>query len=170
MENHWNLQLFADEPGTENGTEQQGAGISTTTQSAAGAAPLTFDDVLMKGGYQAEFDRRVSKAIDTAKSKFVDPRVAQLQAQLEGYQRRDAVVAAGVNADFAEFVAYKVTGSMAEGDAFADKLKAFVEANPQYVGSSTRPAAWGAHQTGGSGQTPTGVETEFKKLNPNLKL
>ena len=165
MKNHWNLQLFADDPGAEtpaNGADPAGG------PSPAAPAP-SFDD-LLKGGYQAEFDRRVSKAIDTAKAKFTDPRVAQLQAQLTGYQRRDAVLAAGVRPEFAEFVAYKVSGDLAEGAAFADGLKAFVEANPQYAGGSAPSAAWGAQQAGGKTGQPDGVEAAFQKLNPHFKV
>lgn len=33
-------------------------------------APKTFDEILKEGNYQAEFDRRVQKAIATAKSKW----------------------------------------------------------------------------------------------------
>lgn len=33
-------------------------------------APLTFDEILEDKNYQAEFDRRVQKAINTAKSKW----------------------------------------------------------------------------------------------------
>lgn len=161
MNNPWNLQLFADDPGAE--TPANGA------EAAGSPSPApTFDDML-KGGYQAEFDRRVSKAIDTAKARFTDPRVAQLQAQLMDYQRRDAVLAAGVRPEFAEFVAYKVSGSATGGGAFADGLKAFVAANPQYAGDPARPAAWGAHQTGGAGH-PDGVEAAFRSLNPHMKI
>lgn len=165
METHWHWQLFADGPGAEE---------SVSGADPAGgpspAAPAPSFDEMLRGGYQAEFDRRVSKAIETAKAHFTDPRVAQLQEQLTGYQRRDAVLAAGVRPEFAEFVAYKVSDGMAGGDAFADGLKAFVEANPQYAGGSAQPAAWGAHQTGGGAGRPDGVEAAFQRLNPSMKI
>lgn len=50
--------------GTEPGSEPDGKGGS------AGGQKQTFDDVLKDKDYQAEFDRRVQKAIDTAKSKW----------------------------------------------------------------------------------------------------
>ncbi len=66
-----NLQLFAssgdgtgadggngDGAGSDEGTGGNGSGTS-------GTEPPSFDD-LLKGGHQAEFDRRVQKAIDTA--------------------------------------------------------------------------------------------------------
>lgn len=65
-----NLQLFAEgegagagEPGNGGGTGNEGAG-----DGGAGGAPVSFDDFLKQEGNQAEFDRRVQKAIDTAVS------------------------------------------------------------------------------------------------------
>ena len=62
-----NLQLFAeggDGAGTGdeggNGGGAGGAGVSD------GNEPLSFDDFLKTGGNQAEFDRRVQKAVNTA--------------------------------------------------------------------------------------------------------
>ena len=42
----------------------------TAEGTPAGAEPKTFDDILSDKAYQAEFDRRVSKAVETAKSKW----------------------------------------------------------------------------------------------------
>ena len=64
-----NLQLFADggdggpgEPGNGGGTGGDGGAGS----GGEGAERLSFDDFLKQEGNQAEFDRRVQKAIDTA--------------------------------------------------------------------------------------------------------
>ncbi len=64
------LQLFADggdggsgEPGNDGGTGGGSAGTG-----GEGAEHLSFDDFLKQEGNQAEFDRRVQKAIDTAVS------------------------------------------------------------------------------------------------------
>lgn len=70
-----NLQHFAEEGdgagagdgnggGTDGGTGGDDAGDSSTE-------PPSFDD-LLKGGHQAEFDRRVQKAIDTALTNAQD--------------------------------------------------------------------------------------------------
>ena len=60
------LQIFADGEGGgtpgEPGGNDPGAGSGTPTQ----AEPLSFDDFLSQEGNQAEFDRRVQKAINTA--------------------------------------------------------------------------------------------------------
>ena len=173
MENwHINLQMFAEEPaGNDNdgagANNQDGAAGADGAGNAGNNNSMSFDDML-RAGHQSEFDRRVNKAIETAKSKFVDPRVAQLENQLQSYQRRDAVAAAGVASEFADFVAYQVAGSMGEGEKFDDKLKSYVEANPQY--KKGMASGWGAPQNGGTGRQLSGVEAAFAALNPNIKF
>lgn len=58
------LQLFAE--GGEGGTGDTGTG------GAAGGeeGTKTFDDILKDKAYQSEFDKRISKALDTAKGKW----------------------------------------------------------------------------------------------------
>ena len=64
------LQIFAEgegagTPGEPGGNDPgAGSGEPTPTQTE----PLSFDDFLSQGGNQAEFDRRVQKAINTAVS------------------------------------------------------------------------------------------------------
>lgn len=59
-----NLQLHAE--GGDGAGEDNGGGSSG---GAEGSNEVTFDDFLKSGEHQAEFDRRVSKAIQTAVSK-----------------------------------------------------------------------------------------------------
>lgn len=67
-----NLQLFAEGAGA--GAEGPGNGGGTAGNGGAGSSEgdgstlLSFDDFLKQEGNQAEFDRRVQKAIDTAVS------------------------------------------------------------------------------------------------------
>lgn len=68
-----NLQLFAEgegagagDPGNGGGTD--GNGSTGTGDGGTGGTPVSFDDFLKQEGNQAEFDRRVQKAIDTAVS------------------------------------------------------------------------------------------------------
>lgn len=67
-----NLQLFAEggDGGSGEGGNGGGAGGKSGGGSEDGARnePLSFDDFLKQEGNQAEFDRRVQKAIDTAVS------------------------------------------------------------------------------------------------------
>ena len=63
-----NLQLFADGDGNGSGSGDgngDGAGAGSG-DSGDGNEPLSFDDFLKEGGNQAEFDRRVQKAVNTA--------------------------------------------------------------------------------------------------------
>lgn len=60
-----NLQLFAEGDGVGTGDEGgNGGGASGTGDE--GNEPQSFDDFLKTGGNQAEFDRRVQKAVNTA--------------------------------------------------------------------------------------------------------
>lgn len=64
MNNHWrvpmsNLQLFAGEGGDDGGNNDDGG-------SDPEDKPVSFDDFLKEEGNQAEFDRRVQKAVNTA--------------------------------------------------------------------------------------------------------
>lgn len=69
-----NLQFFAEEGdgtgaenGNGNGTGDDGGEQNDSESGTEGKEP-TFDE-LLKGGHQAEFDRRVQQAINTALSK-----------------------------------------------------------------------------------------------------
>lgn len=72
-----NLQFFAesgDTAGADQG-EGGGAGNKPDEGSSDGAdtgnkEPKSFDDILQNKDYQAEFDRRVQKALGTAKEKW----------------------------------------------------------------------------------------------------
>ena len=64
------LQLFAEGEGTGSGDSGNGDGAGGNSGPASeggeGNAPVSFDDFLKQEGNQAEFDRRVQKAIQTA--------------------------------------------------------------------------------------------------------
>ena len=63
------LQLFADGgDGGSGGSGDGGTGENNGAGTEGGDEPLSFDDFLKQEGNQAEFDRRVQKAIDTAVS------------------------------------------------------------------------------------------------------
>ncbi len=64
------LQLFAEGGNTSGADGGDGAGGAGTDGSGGDNQP-SFDD-LLKGGHQAEFDRRVQKAIDTALTNAKD--------------------------------------------------------------------------------------------------
>ena len=64
-----NLQLFADGDDGGSGTGDGGGtgeGTGAKSTGASGNEPMSFDDFLKLEGNQAEFDRRVQKATQTA--------------------------------------------------------------------------------------------------------
>lgn len=74
-----NIQLFA---------EGEGEGETTPTEptndegSQAGEKQLSFEDILASNKeYQKEFDRRITKSLDTAKAKWQTEYDAKLQAE-----------------------------------------------------------------------------------------
>ena len=64
-----NLQLFAEGDDAGTGDSGNGGGTGGDGGSDQGGAdnPPSFDDFLKTGDNQAEFDRRLQKAINTAK-------------------------------------------------------------------------------------------------------
>lgn len=45
--------------------------VSTVKVAEMDATPLSFDEILADKEYQREFDRKVSKALETAKGKWL---------------------------------------------------------------------------------------------------
>lgn len=94
MKNRYFLQIF---------TEGEGSGSAAESGDATGAAseetknePLSFDEFLKMEGNQAEFDRRIQKAINTAVSNaqkkwetLTDDKVSEAEklAQMTGEQK-----------------------------------------------------------------------------------
>ena len=64
------LQIFAegDGAGAGEGSNGGGSGTGGEGEPGAGTGTMSFDDFLKGEGNQAEFDRRMQKAIDTAVS------------------------------------------------------------------------------------------------------
>lgn len=64
-----NLQIFAEGGAGDGAGAEDGNGGGAGAEGQRGAEPQSFDDFLQREGNQAEFDRRVQKAIDTAVTK-----------------------------------------------------------------------------------------------------
>lgn len=111
-----NLQLFAEgDDGGANGGDGSGSGEGTG--GAGGNEPMSFEEFLKQEGNQAEFDRRVQKATQTAvsnaqqkwqaltddklteaeklakmtKEEKAEYRANKLQKELDDYKRKDAL-------------------------------------------------------------------------------
>lgn len=74
----FNIQLFA-EPASD---PEPGADPSPESDPDPESSPKSFDEILSDKTYQAEFDRRVQKALETAKSKWetlMDDKVSEAE-------------------------------------------------------------------------------------------
>lgn len=65
----YNLQFFAADGAGADGGNGEGQGEGTESDNGDNQ-PISFDDFLKDGKNQSEFDKRVAKAIETAKSKW----------------------------------------------------------------------------------------------------
>ena len=97
-----NLQLFA-EGGNDQGTADPpaGGGSNDPAPDTDHADPPTdppkqqsFDDFLKSGGNQAEFDRRVQKAIDTALNKAKESWEAMTDSKISEAEKLAKMTAA----------------------------------------------------------------------------
>lgn len=105
------LQIFAEGEGTgtpgEPGGNDPGAGSGTPTQTEE---PLSFDDFLSQEGNQAEFDRRVQKAINTAVSNAQK----KWQAMTDGKVSEAEKLAQMTSEEKAEYRAKKAEQELAD--------------------------------------------------------
>lgn len=65
-----NIQLFADKKENDDGEPEYKE-----------EKPLTFDEILSNKTYQSEFDKRVAKSLETAKTKWEADYKAKLEAE-----------------------------------------------------------------------------------------
>lgn len=104
------LQIFAEGEGAgtpgEPGGNDPGAGSGTPTQTE----PLSFDDFLSQEGNQAEFDRRVQKAIQTAVSNAQK----KWQTMTDGKVSEAEKLAQMTNEEKAEYRAKKAEQELAD--------------------------------------------------------
>lgn len=73
----FNLQMFAEAPtgGEANPTEGESGGEGTSGSEG----DKSFDDVLKDKAYQSEFDKRIAKALETAKGKWETEKATELE-------------------------------------------------------------------------------------------
>lgn len=97
----------------ENVNVETGANVNQTNETGA-TEPKTFDDILANKEYQAEFDRRITKSIETARTKW--------QAELEA-QKSEAEKLAGMKAE--EKAQYELNKANAEKESAIAELEAY---------------------------------------------
>lgn len=149
-----NLQLFAEggEPQAEGeqqrATEQQAAASQNTADQH-----FDFDELLRTNAeFRAEFDRRVTKSLNTAQKKTrneqltneeLNKKLDAMQAQITGYQRKELAAAAKVDPRFTDYVIYRVEQNLPEDGDFGEALTAFVKENSQYLVQTETPQPTG---------------------------
>lgn len=77
-----NLQLFAEAGAGEGGGEtgnDDGKGEGTGDGKGSEGGEKSFDDVLKDKKYQSEFDKRIAKALETAKGKWETDKATELE-------------------------------------------------------------------------------------------
>jgi hypothetical protein len=88
--------------------------VSTVQAEEMDATPLSFDEILADKEYQREFDRKVSKALETAKQKWLT------EAERE---RTEAEKLAAMKAE--ERLKYEADKERAEKESLQKRLNAF---------------------------------------------
>lgn len=168
-----NLQLFAEggEPQAEGGQQRAAEQQASASQNTADQH-FDFDELLRTNPeFRAEFDRRVTKSLNTAQKKTrneqltneeLNKKLDAMQAQITGYQRKELAVAAKVDPRFTDYVIYKVEQNLPEDGDFGEALTAFVKENSQYLVQTETPQPTGQKTNigGPTGNTPSGKMTQ----------
>ncbi|MDU4889780.1 MAG: DUF4355 domain-containing protein [Clostridium sp.] len=74
--------MLAPDTGADGGNVNNGTGntgTDVTGEDSKGTETKTFDDVLKDKSYQSEFDKRVAKALETAKAKWETDKATELE-------------------------------------------------------------------------------------------
>ncbi len=74
--------MLAPDTGADGGNVNDGTGNTSTDvtgEDSKGTETKTFDDVLKDKSYQSEFDKRVAKALETAKAKWETDKATELE-------------------------------------------------------------------------------------------
>lgn len=138
-----------------------------------------FDEILKDKEYQSEFDRRISKAIETAKTKWTaqqsdesikeaTARAERAEAEVEAYRLKEKALTAGIPQDMLDYAVYAAKKLMGgEDDSFDDALNRLTDAQP-WLKSASLPTTGIAQSRASDGKS--GVERAFSRLNPQIKL
>jgi len=114
-------------------------------------------------------DYKAKKDAEKTEAQREKERADKLAEELAGYKNKAAVLSAGVEPEFTDFVAFKVNKMVTDTTDFETALKKFLADNPKYAGGE-KPQGAGGYKQGSAGQQLSGVEAEFLKRNPNLKI
>ena len=137
-----------------------------------------FDEILLDKDYQSEFDRRVAKAIETAKTKWTNEqteaitgqaneRADALEQELDKYRKREKASRLGVAHDMLDYAVYAAEKQVSDDTDFDAALNSVISAH-SWLTVTTLPTT-GIPQSGAT-QGKSGVERAFATLNPRIKL
>ena len=166
---------MADEPkptgNNQDNTPNEGGNEKTFTQAELDA--IIGDRLARERKNQPDPERlkafeewEKSQQTEAEKAAETAKKLQEAQAEADQLRHENAIMKAGVNADDADYVLFKV-GKM-EG-SFNDNLKKFLEDNPKYTSEPTKKVPDSRHDPSRSDDMD-GVERAFRKKNPDLKF
>ncbi len=167
--------------GTDNGTKPGAEQPKTLTldekqlaereQRAAKAMIKSMAEQagLDESGVQKLLDEyKTKKEAEKTDAQRATERAEKAEKELTAIKNQSAVLAAGVNPDFAEFVAYQAGKNVTSATDFPAALAAYVAANPKYLAAAGNAA--GASAAGGYRQgSGTAATTEKQYLDSKYK-
>ena len=107
-----------------------------------------------------------SQQTEAEKAAEREKALTEASAKVTALERENAIIKAGVKSEDVDYVLYKV--SKLEGD-FSKNLGAFLTENKKFTEPETTTVDGMKHKPGG-GEQMSGVEAEFLKRNPGLKI
>lgn len=124
-----NLQLFAEGDGVGTGDEG-GNGGGAGGAGEEGNEPQSFDDFLKTGGNQAEFDRRVQKAVNTAVTNAQEKWQALTDDKLSEAEK----LAKMTKEEKAQYMQQKKEKELSEREAAITRKELMAEARNTFAG------------------------------------
>jgi hypothetical protein len=117
-------------------------------------------------------DYKAKKDAEKTDAQRATERAEKAESELTSLKNKNQVLAAGVQSDFAEFVAFQVNKTVTSTTDFPAALKTFLEANPKYLTAADgqQPGAGGYRQGSNSGASTDQQYLDKKyKNNPFYK-
>lgn len=144
--------------------------------------PLTFDEILADKKYQAEFDRRLSKGIETAKTNWQEAKEPEVDKLTEletsnntlssenSYLKAQIEIASSdVKKEFTKFVTSEVLSMVNDTTDLKAALNTFKKTNPQYFGEVIVKKVQSSPTLNGGGSQPQTTNSIMNDLLRNAR-
>ncbi|MDD4689181.1 MAG: hypothetical protein PHE51_05485 [Eubacteriales bacterium] len=143
------------------------------TNNDAGTEKISFDQLLADKDYQSEFDRRIGKAIETAKSKWEKESISQerydvLIRELDDFKQREAALGKGIPREMIDYAVFSAKKLINDETDFSTALDTVITSNSWITEGNSSPTTGIPQSMAISGKN--GVEKAFERINPKLKL